>query len=113
MRGVAPLIYGGAFRDNPELVAKHADALSGGNHLGYLYQLLAVVGWTSLPWLWSLKQPTLLLAGRHDPIVPIINSHFVARIMRDAKLEIIDDGHLFMVTLPAETAAIIERFLAQ
>jgi poly(3-hydroxyalkanoate) depolymerase len=112
MRRVAPQIYGGAFRDDPELVAKHANAMSGASNIGYLYQLFAMAGWTSLPWLWSLKQPTLILAGRDDPIVPPINGQIMARIMQNARLEIVDDGHLFMVTQPARTAAIIERFLA-
>jgi poly(3-hydroxyalkanoate) depolymerase len=113
MRRVAPQIYGGAVRDDPELIARHAAAMSGASHTGYLYQLLAVAGWTSLPWLWSLKQPTLILAGRDDPIVPALNGRIMARIMQSARLEIIDDGHLFMVTRPAQTAAIIEKFLAE
>lgn len=113
MRRVAPQIYGGAFRDDPELVVKHAAAMSGASNVGYLYQLLAMAGWTSLPWLWSLKQPTLILAGSDDPIVPPINAQIMARIMQNARLEIVDDGHLFMVTQPARTAAIIEKFLAQ
>jgi len=113
MRRVAPQIYGGAFRDDPDLVVKHAAAMSGASNVGYLYQLLAMAGWTSLPWLWSLKQPTLILAGSDDPIVPPINAQIMARIMQNARLEIVDDGHLFMVTQPARTAAIIEKFLAQ
>jgi poly(3-hydroxyalkanoate) depolymerase len=113
MRRVAPQIYGGAFRDNPELIARHAAAMSGASNIGYLYQLLAIVGWTSFPWLWALKQPTLILAGKDDPIVPALNGRIMARIMRNARLEIIDDGHLFMVTRPAQTAAIVEKFLAE
>src|SRR5262245_60912475 len=113
MRRVAPQIYGGAFRSNPELITQHADAMSGASRLGYLYQLLAMTGWTSLPWLWSLKQPTLILAGRDDPIVPALNGRIMAHIMQNARLEIMDDGHLFMVTQPARTAAIIESFLAE
>ena len=112
MRRAAPQIYGGAFRNDPALIEKHTHAMSGASRLGYLYQLLAMAGWTSLPWLSSLQQPTLILAGRDDPIVPTINGRFMARIMRNARLEIMDDGHLFMVTRPAETAAIIEGFLA-
>jgi poly(3-hydroxyalkanoate) depolymerase len=113
MRRIAPHIYGGAFREDRDLVAKHADAMSGASSLGYLYQLLAMAGWTSLPWLWTLKQPTLILAGSDDPIVPAVNGRIMARIMRHARLELIDDGHLFMVTRPAETAAVIESFLAE
>jgi poly(3-hydroxyalkanoate) depolymerase len=113
LRRVAPQIYGGALRDDPDLVAKHAAAMSGASNVGYLYQLLAMAGWTSLPWLWSLKQPTLILAGSDDPIVPPINGQIMARIMPNARLEIVDDGHLFMVTQPARTAAIIEKFLEE
>ncbi len=80
---------------------------------GYLYQVLAMAGWTSLPWLWTLKQPTLILAGSDDPIVPIVNARVMARLMPNARLEILDDGHLFLVTRPAESAAIIEKFLAE
>jgi surfactin synthase thioesterase subunit len=81
-------------------------------NLGYLYQLLAMSGWTSLPWLWSLPQPTLVLMGRDDPLVPPINGHILSGLIPNAELQMIDDGHLFIVTRPAETAAVIEAFLA-
>jgi surfactin synthase thioesterase subunit len=71
-----------------------------------------VAGWTSLPWLWSLPQPTLVLMGRDDPLVPPINGQILAGLIPNAELRMIDDGHLFMVTRPAETAALIEAFLA-
>jgi poly(3-hydroxyalkanoate) depolymerase len=113
MRTIASGIYGGDFRQDPQLIAKHAQAMSGANGLGYFYQLLAMMGWTSLPWLWSLKQPTLVLAGTDDPIVPLVNGRILAHLIPNARLETIDDGHLFMVTRPDETAAIIEAFLAE
>jgi pimeloyl-ACP methyl ester carboxylesterase len=86
--------------------------MHGTRNLGYLYQLLAMAGWTSLPWLWSLPQPTLVLMGSDDPLVPPINGHILAGLIPNAELRMIDDGHLFMVTRPAETAALIEAFLA-
>jgi poly(3-hydroxyalkanoate) depolymerase len=113
MRRVAPEIYGGAFRQNPELIAKHAEAMSGASEIGYLYQILAMTGWTSLPWLWTVKLPTMILAGRDDPIVPPANGRLMARMMANARLVILDEGHLFMVTRPAESAAIVEKFLAE
>jgi poly(3-hydroxyalkanoate) depolymerase len=113
MRSVAPEIYGGAFRQNPELIEAHAEAMGGASGRGYLYQVIAMTGWTSLPWLWTLKQPALILAGTDDPIIPIINARVMARLMPNARLEILDDGHLFLVTRPVESAAIIERFLAE
>ena len=86
--------------------------MHGARDLGYVYQLLAMTGWTSLPWLWSLQQPTLVLMGNDDPLVPPINGHILARLIPNAELRMIDDGHLFMVTRPTETAALIEAFLA-
>jgi hypothetical protein len=68
-------------------------------------------GWTSLPWLWSLPQQTLVLKGRDDPLVPPVNGHILAGLIPNAELRMIDDGHLFIVTRPAETAALIEAFL--
>jgi pimeloyl-ACP methyl ester carboxylesterase len=112
IRRVAPQIYDGAFRDDPELIAKYSDAMSGASNLGYLYRLLAMAGWTRLPWLWSLKQPTLILAEMDDPMVPPLTGYIMARMMQNARLKIVDDGHLFIVTQPARTAAIIEKFLA-
>jgi poly(3-hydroxyalkanoate) depolymerase len=112
MTRIAADIYGGAFRDDPSLAGQHAAAMHGAGKLGYLYQLLAMSGWTSLPWVWSLPQPTLVLMGRDDPLVPPINGHILAGLIPNAELRMIDDGHLFIVTRPAETAAVIEAFLA-
>src|SRR5258708_36507194 len=100
MTRVAADIYGGAFRDDPSLIGRHAAAMHGTGKLGYLYQLLAISGWTSLPWLWSLPQPTLVLMGRDDPLVPPINGQIMASLIPNAELRMIDDGHLFIVTLP-------------
>jgi hypothetical protein len=110
MRRIAPEIYGGAFRNDPSLLDSHAAAMRGARHMGYLYQLLAMTGWTSLPWLWSLRQPTLVLMGSDDPLVPVINGHILASLIPNAQLRTIADGHLFMVTRPAETAASSRSF---
>jgi poly(3-hydroxyalkanoate) depolymerase len=74
MRSIAAEIYGGAFRTDPTLISKHATAMKGATQYGYMLQLLAMSGWTSLPWLWMLRQPTLILAGSDDPLVPMINA---------------------------------------
>lgn len=111
MRKVAPEIYGGAFRRDPSLIGPHANAMQGARSLGYFYQLLAMTGWTSLPWLAFLRQPTLVLMGSDDPLVPLINGRILASLIPNASLKVIDDGHLFMVTRPGETADVIEDFL--
>ena len=112
LRKVAPEIYGGAFRNDPSLVARHAAGMFGATRLGYVYQLLALAGWTSLPWLRLIRQPTLVLMGRDDPLVPVANGYILSRLILHARLEIIDDGHLFLVTRAESVAPRIERFLS-
>jgi poly(3-hydroxyalkanoate) depolymerase len=109
---IAPDIYGGAIRKDPSIIHRHAEAMSSATGMGYVYQLLAMAGWSSLPWLRTLAQPTLILMGRDDPLVPVANGHIMARLIPNAHLEVIDCGHLFFVTRPVETARRIERFLA-
>jgi poly(3-hydroxyalkanoate) depolymerase len=113
MRTIAPLIYGGAFRDDINLIHQHAENMKGATRIGYAYQLAAVFGWSSLPWLHKLRFPTLVLMGSDDPLVPMTNGKILARLIPNAKLEIIDDGHLFFVTKPQETARLVERFIAE
>jgi poly(3-hydroxyalkanoate) depolymerase len=111
MRKAAPEIYGGAFRKDPSLVERHAAGMFGATRLGYVYQLLALVGWSSLPWLRRIRQPTLVLMGRDDPLVPVANGSILSRLIPNARLEIIDDGHLFLITQAESVARRIESFL--
>jgi poly(3-hydroxyalkanoate) depolymerase len=113
MKQIAAEIYGGAFRKDPNLIDRHAAAMKGSTQYGYMLQLLAMIGWTSLPWLWTLRQPTLVLAGTDDPLIPVINARMLASLIPNARLELVDDGHLFVVTDPARSARIVEAFLAE
>jgi poly(3-hydroxyalkanoate) depolymerase len=111
MQRVAPELYGGELRSNPAAIKLFTDHARGGHPTGYRYQLLAMLGWTSLPWLWRIKHPTLVLAGNDDPIVPLINARLHAWLLPDARLHVLDDGHLFMLTRAEETAQLITDFL--
>jgi poly(3-hydroxyalkanoate) depolymerase len=111
MKRVAPELYGGDLRHNPDAIKLFTDHARGGDPRGYRYQLLAMLGWTSLPWLWRIRQPTLVLAGNDDPLVPLINARLHAWLLRDARLHVFDDGHLFLLTRARETAAAIAGFL--
>lgn len=113
MRSIASEIYGGAFRHDPMLIAHHAAAMKGATQGGYMLQLVAMLGWTSLPWLWMLRQPTLIMAGADDPLVPLINAKIMHSMIPNSRLEVFDDGHLFMVTQPQESARMIEDFLRE
>ncbi len=108
---VGPGLYGGTFRQRPDLLQEHARHLAPPRGLAYAYQLLAAWGWTSLFWLRALRQPTLVMAGSDDPIVPLINARIMAMLIRHCRLFVIDDGHLFLVTRPLESAAAVKRFL--
>ena len=110
---IAPEIYGGEYRHNPDLARSYAYERQAGqpNWLGYYYQLFATLGWTSLPWLPLLRQPTLILAGDDDPIAPVINARILASLIPQAQLHIVNSGHLFLVTRAQEVAPIIKQFL--
>jgi len=109
---VGPQLYGGMFRSRPELLHEHGHHIAAPRGLGYFYQLFAAWGWTSILWMRLLRQPTLVMAGSDDPIVPLINAKLMASLIRRARLAVIDDGHLFLVTRPLESATMVRRFLA-
>ncbi len=112
---VAPTLYGGAIRNNRALIREHARirASRPPSTLGYAWQLMALRRWTSWPWLRNLTQPTLIMAGDDDPIVPASNARAMAGEIPKCELEIVDGGHLFLYTRPTETAKRIHRFLAE
>jgi poly(3-hydroxyalkanoate) depolymerase len=112
MARVAADIYGGAFRRSPELLRRHLRHIRWSSDYGYYLQLMAGFGWTSLPWLRLLSQPTLVMAGTDDPIVPLANGRILAKLIPHARLVTIDDGHLFLITSAAESAEIVSAFLA-
>lgn len=109
---VAPTIYGGSMRTDPARGAAllHAATRSGPKR-GYYYQLAAMAGWTSLPFLPLLRQPTLVLGGTDDPIIPVANPRMQAAMIPRARLHLYDGGHLGLVTEADELAPVIDDFL--
>ena len=112
MAEIAPDIYGGDLQSNPEFVRHMAHATHSNEPLSYFYQLIAAMGWTSLPWLKLLQQPTLILAGDDDPIVPAINAKIMHHLIPYSKLHIYNGGHLGLLTHASELTALIEEFLS-
>jgi len=112
MAEIAPDIYGGDLQSNPEFVRHMAHATHSNEPLSYVYQLMAAVGWTSLPWLKLLRQPTLILAGDDDPIVPAINAKIMHHLIPYSKLHIYNGGHLGLLTHATELTNLIEEFLS-
>jgi poly(3-hydroxyalkanoate) depolymerase len=112
LQRVAGDIYGGSARKDPAGVAA---AMHNGNRVGpprgYLYQLSAGAGWTSLPFLPFLRQPTLILAGDDDPIIPLVNARLMHRLIPHSRLHVYHGGHLGLVTGAAELAPVVDAFL--
>ncbi|MBV9919571.1 MAG: alpha/beta fold hydrolase [Pseudonocardia sp.] len=79
---------------------------------GYLQQAWAIQGWTALPWLRTLRPPTLVLAGDDDHLIPLGNARILAQRIPNARLEIIrGGGHLFVLQRATEVAQLVAEFL--
>ncbi len=114
-RRIAADIYGGVARRDP-------DALLHGSLArftyrptvrGYAAQLYSIAGWTSVPWLCRLRQPTLVLAGDDDPIVPLANGRILDWLIPNSHLRVVrGGGHLFVLEDPDAIAEQVSDFLA-
>jgi len=113
MATIAPILYGGSFRENPDLARVYAQMTRAPHGLGYYGQLLAGLGWTSMPWLHRVRQPTLVLAGKDDSIVPPINARIMARLIPNATLQVFKGGHLFAITEKEQVAPLVYQFLRE
>lgn len=114
---------------DPEFMNKHFITLYGGSDdgkgdhisrvkppskMGYFYQLGAMMGWTSAPFLPFMKIPTLIMMGGDDQIVPVSNGQFLNFLIPNSELFIIEDGgHLFMLSHAEESIKKIKSFLSE
>ena len=112
LRQVAGHLYGGSARSQPDRVSEimHAESRVGSPR-GYLYQLAAGAGWTSLPFLPLIRQPTLILAGDDDPLIPLPNARLMHALIPHSQLHVYHGGHTGLITEAAELASVVARFL--
>jgi integrase len=75
LKAIAPRLYGGRIARQPELLDRDAYARLGHapSWRGYAWQLAAIAGWSSLPFLRRIRVPTLVLTGDDDPIIRVWN----------------------------------------
>lgn len=79
---------------------------------GYLHQLYSVCGWSSHLWLRRIPHSTLVLHGDDDPLVPVWNAHYMAKMIKRGRLHVVPGaGHLFLLDQPDQTVAAVEMFL--
>ena len=92
--------------------SSHISSLKPPAPMGYVYQLTAFLGWSSLPFIRFLRMPTLIMAGDKDAIVPMANAKILDFSLPNSRLHVIKDGgHLFLVTKAEETVPAILDFL--
>ena len=106
-------LYGGSARSQPDRISAlmHAENRVG-PALGYVYQLAAGAGWTSLPFLPLIRQPTLILSGDDDPLIPLANARLMHSLIPHSQLHVYHGGHLSLATEAAELAPVVGQFLA-
>ena len=79
--------------------------------LGYAYQLSAGAMWSSLPWIATVRTPSLVLAGLDDQVVPAANSVQLARLLPESRLHLLPGaGHLFIFDPQGPAIALLESF---
>jgi pimeloyl-ACP methyl ester carboxylesterase len=108
---VAGAMFGGRLRREPELVrTMHIRRPT--STIAAVYRMAPLFGWTSLPWLWGIRQPTLVVAGDDDPVTPLVNHRVIAALMPRARLHIVrGGGHLALLDSAAEVGPVITSFL--
>jgi pimeloyl-ACP methyl ester carboxylesterase len=108
---IAGEIYGGSARTDPSIVKRLFDGQPmAGSPVGYLHQLLATSVWSSLFALPLIRQPTLIVAGTDDPIIPVVNARIMSRLLPHATMHLHAGGHVDLVTNAAAFAPVIESF---
>ena len=110
----APVIVGGSGAHNEPFLDQQARhrADRPPSPIGYWYQLCAAMTWSSFWWLHTLQQPTLVLAGDRDQVVPVVNARLMAGWLPDARLRTWrDGGHMMLLDSASRVAPEIEDFL--
>lgn len=77
-------------------------------------QALAIVNWSSIPFLGGVTQPSLVVSGLHDKVTPPSNGRVLASRIPDARLVILDADHeMLQSPVAVELVHVVERFLEE
>ena len=81
--------------------------------LGYTYQLAAGAFWSSLPWLTSVRTPTLVVTGDGDRLVQPANGVQLAHLLPESRLHVLEGaGHLLLCDPKSPSLALLADFFA-
>jgi pimeloyl-ACP methyl ester carboxylesterase len=110
---VAGAMFGGRLRTEPQL-ARTMHLQRPSDPLAALYRMAGLFGWTSLPWMWAISQPTLIIAGDDDPVTPHVNHRVMAALIPRARLHTVKGGgHLALLESPHQVGPVITSFLLE
>jgi poly(3-hydroxyalkanoate) depolymerase len=100
------------YGDEPEGANEFSARMTPPSRSGYVYQLMAMIGWSSLPFLPFLPHETLVLAGGRDNIVPLANAKILKYMIRNSELHVVEDGgHLFILSQAKRVLPVLKTFL--
>jgi poly(3-hydroxyalkanoate) depolymerase len=114
-KAVAPVVVGGRGARSEQFLDRQARkrAARPPSARGYWYQMWAASSWSSWAWLHTLQQPTLLIAGDRDQVVPSVNARLMAGLLPDSRLRTWSDGgHMLLLDSAAQVAPVVEEFLS-
>jgi pimeloyl-ACP methyl ester carboxylesterase len=101
--------FGGRLRRDPALLGRLRLAPPR-NIEAYLHRLTGLTGWWGAPW--SIRQPTLIVTGDDDPLVPAANSRILASLVPGSRLHVVPGGgHLMLFDSPAVVGPPVAGFL--
>jgi poly(3-hydroxyalkanoate) depolymerase len=106
-----PKLAGGDALDDPASISDVYESNRRPSLWGYYSQALVVRFWTSLHFLHKLKQPTLVISGSKDPLVPPINQKILACGIPNSEFKSYDCGHYLHVTRHDRLVMDIQQFL--
>jgi poly(3-hydroxyoctanoate) depolymerase len=112
---ILPIIAGGRTARDPRVLRAGLEKrlVQPPSALGYLYQLYALSGWSSHPWIGLVRHATLVLHGDRDPVVPLVNGRYLADALPHGRLDVVRGaGHLFLLDEPGRITPALMSFLA-
>lgn len=108
---VGPFMYGGEALARPDLFKEYTKHALRPSYEGYKAQVQAMCSWTSLGWVHKLEQPTLVISGLYDALIPAFNQFTLASLIPGSKLATYPAGHLLMYSKRVEVSQEIIEFL--
>lgn len=121
LRYMSPWVYrrtisglvGGRARTDPAWVDRHGEIrLSQAPSVRGYFSQLAGMTWSTLPWLGRVQQPTLVVIGDDDPLIPVANALLLTNRLPEARGVVAPgEGHLMLMDEDSAAFEPIAEFL--